>query len=420
MDKFMVSENKNNNRKLDKKILIIFMIMFTEILGFSIVMPVIPFLGLSLGLNAVQIGFVLSIFSFCQLFASPITGKLSDRFGRKPILIFSQLSTLTGFLLLGMSMNVWILVAARLVDGLLGSNMTVSQAYLSDITTAQNRTRVYGYSSAVFGLALIFGPVIGGTLSVINYSVPMFLAAGVSLLSIILVIIFLPESLTEKNGKLSLRFEDIFPINEAKRFFKSSMIRSLLLIFFIYNFGFFIFISSFSLFAEQQLAISAQQLGFYLTWIGFTRVLFQTFLIDPLLKKTSENTLLLTGIISLIFSMVFLAFTTNFLVVFFPLFFLSYGTGVGRPILTSKLTKTVKREETGSILGVNNSLTSIGQIFSPILGGLIIQFLPSVILPLTSGTVFVLIFLLWGKAFKKPKFDKKEKIDLEILQTEFE
>ena len=401
----MANEN-STKKKLDKRILIIFMIMFTEILGFSIVMPVMPFLGLSLGLNPFQIGLILSIFSFCQLFASPITGKLSDRFGRKPILIFSQLSTLTGFLLLGMAVNVWILIAARLVDGLLGSNMTVSQAYLSDITSPKNRTRVYGYSSAVFGLALIFGPFIGGTLSVISYSTPMFLAAGVCVLSILLVIIFLPESLTEKNNKLSLKFDDVIPINEARQFFKSSMIRSLLFIFFIYNFGFFIFISTFSLFAWEQLAISAQQVGIYMAWIGFTRVLFQSVLIDPLLKKISENTLLLSGIISLMFSMVFIAFTSNYIIVFIPLFFLSYGTGVGRPILTSKLTKVVKREETGSILGVNNSLTSIGQIFCPILGGLIIQYLPSAILPITSATIFALIFLFWKKAFTKSKFEE--------------
>ncbi|MFX1434655.1 MAG: MFS transporter, partial [Promethearchaeota archaeon] len=137
------------------------MIQFTEVLGFSSVMPIIPFLGLSLGLNPFQVGLVLSIFSLCQLFASPITGKLSDRFGRKPLLLFSQTSTLIGFILLGLANNVWILVAARLVDGLLGSNMTVSQAYISDVTDPKYRTKIYGYSSAVFGAGLIFGPVIG-------------------------------------------------------------------------------------------------------------------------------------------------------------------------------------------------------------------------------------------------------------------
>ncbi|MFX1363945.1 MAG: MFS transporter [Promethearchaeota archaeon] len=415
----MISENTNRNN-LRKKILIIFIIMFTEILGYSILMPLLPFLGLSLGLNPFQIGLIAAIFSLCQLFASPITGKLSDRFGRKPILIFSQISTLIGFLLLGMATNVWILIAARLVDGLLGSNMTVSQAYLSDISSPQNRTRVFGYSSAVFGLALTFGPFIGGTLSVISYSTPMFLAAGISLLSIILVIIFLPESLTEKKDRFSLRFEDVIPIKEARRFFKSSIIRSLLLIFFIYNFGFFIFISTFSLFAQARLAISAQEVGIYMAWIGITRVLFQSLLIDPLLKKISENALLFSGFISLIFSMIILAFTSNVIIIFIPLFFLSYGTGVGRPILSSKLTKTVKREETGSIFGVNNSLTSIGQIFCPILGGLIITYLPSGILPLTSSIILILIFLFWRKAFNKPKFEIKDKIESESLQTEIE
>ena len=123
-------------------------------------MPLIPILGIELGLDAFQVGLILSIFSLCQLFASPITGKLSDRYGRKPLLIFSQTSTLVGFLLLGIATNVWILVAARLVDGLLGSNMTVTQAYISDVTTPKQRTKIYGYSSAVFGAGLIFGPVL--------------------------------------------------------------------------------------------------------------------------------------------------------------------------------------------------------------------------------------------------------------------
>ncbi|MFW9987600.1 MAG: MFS transporter [Candidatus Odinarchaeota archaeon] len=415
----MESENTNKD-DLRKKLFIIFIIIFTEILGYSILMPLLPFLAQSLGLNPFQIGFIASIFFLCQFVASPITGKLSDRFGRKPVLIFSQISTLIGFLLLGVATNVSILIAARIVDGLLGSNMTVSQAYLSDISSTQNRTRVFGYSSAVFGLALTFGPFIGGILSEISYSTPMFLAAGISLISIILVIIFLPESLTEKKDRFSLRFEDVIPIKEARRFFKSSKIRSLLLIFFIYNFGFFIFISTFSLFANAQFAISAKEVGIYMAWIGITRVLFQSLLIDPLLKKISENALLFSGFISLIFSMVFLAFTSNLIILFIPLFFLSYGTGVGRPILTSKLTKVVKREETGSIFGVNNSLNSIGQIFCPIIGGLIITYLPSGILPLTSNVIFILIFLLWRQAFKKPEFEVKDKIESEILQTEIE
>jgi len=375
------------------------MIQFTEVLGFSSVMPIIPFLGLSLGLNPFQVGLVLSIFSLCQLLASPITGKLSDRFGRKPLLLFSQTSTLIGFILLGLANNVWILVAARLVDGLLGSNMTVSQAYISDVTDPKYRTKIYGYSSAVFGAGLIFGPVIGGLLLSINFSAPFFFAAGVSLLSIVLVLAFLPESLTKKEEKLDFKLGDIFPTKETKRFFKSAKIRGILVVFFIYNFGFFLFITTFALFAANQINVTPQEVSFYMAWIGVLRVLFQSVLINPLVKKVSENKILAIGVFTMIFAMAILIFSTNYWIVYLPFFFLAFGTGVARPILTSKLTKTVKREETGSILGVNNALTSIGQIISPILGGLLLQFLPTQMLPYLSAVIFGIIFLIWEWAF---------------------
>ena len=375
--------------------------MFTETLGFSIVLPVLPHLALSLGLSIFEIGLISSIFSFCQLFAAPITGKLSDRFGRKPILIFSQSSTVLGFLLLGMADTVWILILARLVDGLLGSNMTVTQAYLSDVTDPEDRTKTFGYSSAVFGAALIFGPVIGGTLSSINFSIPMFLAAGISLFSIILVILFLQESLTSKKEKFDLKFEDIIPIKEAKRFFRSTKIRGLLIIFFIYNFAFMIFISSFALLAKIQLEVDSQELGFYLAWVGILRVVFQSTLINPLLKKINENNILKIGVFALVITMTSLGLITNHLLVFFPLIFLAFGTGVVRPILTSKLSKSVGKEETGSLLGVNNSLSSVAQIISPILGGLILQYMPSQMLPATSALLFLLIFVFWRLGFTK-------------------
>jgi len=407
-------EPKVSEKQFEKRLYIIFMIQFTEVLGFSSVMPLMPFLGLSLGLNALEIGLILSIFSICQLVASPITGKLSDKYGRKPLLLFSQTSTLIGFILLGLANNVWILIAARLVDGLLGSNMTVSQAYISDVTNPNYRTKTFGYSSAVFGAGLIFGPVIGGLLLLINFSAPFFFAAGISLLSIILVIIFLPESLKRREEKLKLKFEDIIPIKEAKYFFKSAMIRGLILIFFIYNFGFMLFINTFPLFAEMQINATPQQVSFYMAWIGVLRVIFQSFLINPILKKLRENNTLVIGIFSMIFAMSFLIFSTSYWIVYLPFFFLAFGTGVARPILTSKLTNTVKREETGSLLGVNNSLTSIGQIITPILGGIMLQFLPTQILPFLSAAIFALIIILWKWMIISPN----KEIKRPIIQTQ--
>ncbi|MHA2127619.1 MAG: MFS transporter [Promethearchaeota archaeon] len=401
---------EDQDQKFDKRLLIIFLILFTEVLGFSSVLPLIPFLGISLGLDAFQVGLILSIFSICQLFASPITGKLSDRYGRKPLLIFSQTSTLIGFLLLGFATNVWILIAARIVDGLLGSNMTVSQAYISDVTKPKNRTKVFGYSSAVMGVGLIFGPVIGGLLSAINFSFPMLFAAGVSLISIILVLGLLPESLTEKEDKLELKLKNIFPFKETKQFSKAPKIRGILVIFFFYSLGFFLIISTYALFAEKQIHISVQEVSFNIAWIGLLRVIFQSVLIGPILKKASENTTLKLGIFALIFSMAFLSFTTNPWIVYIPLSFFAFGTGVTRPILTSKLTKAVKREETGSLLGVNNALGSLAQVIAPILGGVTLQFLPTPTFPILTVVIFGLMFLLWRWAFIKPTRSEEKQI----------
>ncbi len=387
------TQNNADDFVFDKRLYVIFLITFTEVLGFSLVLPLIPFLGLSLGLTPSQIGLIISVFSICQLFASPITGKLSDHFGRKPLFILSQISTFIGFIFLGFATTVILLIVARLIDGLLGSNMTVSQAYISDITEPKHRTRVFGYSSGVFGAGLIFGPFIGGILSTINYSVPMFFAAAITLISIALVILFLPETIPKKADKISLSFNDVIPVEDVKRFVRSYQIRNILLMFFIYNLAFFLFISNISLFAEAQFHVTADQVSFYMVWIGVIRVSIQTVLIARILRFFGEKRALVTGIFSMIISMATLAFSSEYLFVFVPLIFLAYGTGVSRPILTSKLTNSVTQKETGAILGVNNSLVSVAQIITPILGGFIIEYLPSQTLPLLSAIIFTLLIL---------------------------
>lgn len=385
------TQPKTDNYVFDKRLYIVFLIMFTEVLGFSIVLPVIPFLGLELGLTPVEIGLIASVFSLCQLFASPITGKLSDRFGRKPLLILSQISTLTGFLILGFATTAILLLISRLIDGLLGSNMTVSQAYVSDITKPEHRTRVFGYTSGVFGGALIFGPVIGGVLSTINYSIPMFFASGISLISILLVVFFLPETITEKQQTLSFDFNDIIPIKDTIKFVKTPKVRNTIFMFFIYHLGFFFLISNFGLFAQAQFQVDAGQVGIYLSWMGLLRVIIQTALIARILQALGEDSMLRSGIIAMIITMIGMTLFTDYLLVFLPLIFLAYGTGVVRPVLTSKLTNSVTKNQTATLLGVNNSLTSIAQIITPIAGGFILQYLPSPILPIISFFFFTIL-----------------------------
>jgi len=170
-------------------------------------------------------------------------------------------------------------------------------------------------------------------------------------------------------------------------------VRNILSMFFIYNIAFFLFISNLALLAEAQFHVAADQVSFYMAWIGIIRVIIQTVLIARILRALTENRLLLTGIFFMVISMVTLAFSAEYLFVFVPLIFLAYGTGVSRPILTSQLTTSVTQKETATILGVNNSLNSVAQIITPILGGFIIEYLPSQTLPLLSAIIFASLIL---------------------------
>ena len=390
---------------MDRRLIIVFLIMFTEIIGFSMVLPVIPFLALELGLTPLVIGLIMSVFSICQLFASPITGKLSDRFGRRPLFIVSQASTFIGFFLLGIAINPLLIILSRLIDGLFGSNWTVSQAYISDITDPKDRTRIFGYSSAVFGAGLIFGPSIGGFLATISYSLPMFFAAGITLFTMVLIIFFLPETVMDKPSGFTLTANDIFPIQEAKRYRKDPLIRGLVSVYFVFNFGFMLFITNFALFMQIQFGANALNVGIYQSSIGIVRVIFQSLFIAALLRKLGENRMLAIGIATLLVAMIGFALTTNYLIGFIWIFLISIGTGVCRPLLTSKLVNTVPKKESGSLLGVNNSLVSIGQITAPIMGGIILEFLPPFLIPSISALMFIIMLILWRKTSKIPQKD---------------
>ena len=166
---------------------------------------------------------------------------------------------------------------------------------------------------------------------------------------------------------------------------------------FFFSFGFFIFIYNFSLFAETQLNVNAAQVSYYIAWIGVIRVIIQTLLISRILKAFGEDYALRTGIIAMVISMVIFVISIDYLFVYVPLLFLSFGLGVGRPILTSKIVNSVTKRKTGTILGVNNSLNSIAQMITPIAGGLIIQYFPSQILPTISALFFLGILLFIKK-----------------------
>ena len=181
-----------------RRLATIFAIVFVDVLGFGLILPLLPYYTTRFGASALTIGLLTAAYPAAQIFGGPILGRLSDRFGRRPILMVSIAGTAASFLILGAASTLWLLFAGRILDGLTGGNFTVAQSYITDVTTEKDRARGLGLTGAAFGLGFIIGPALGGLLSQWGYSLPAYVAAAVAAVNVVLVAVLLPESLTQE------------------------------------------------------------------------------------------------------------------------------------------------------------------------------------------------------------------------------
>ena len=163
---------------MTRPLLIIFLTIFVNLVGFGIIIPLLPFYAVTFGASPLVIGLLFAVFSLCQLVAAPVLGDLSDRYGRRPVLMFSLAGTVVSFVMLALAHSVWMLFAARIVDGLSGGNISTARAYVADITEPKDRARAYGLIGAAFGLGFILGPALSGVLSAVSYTAPIWAAAA--------------------------------------------------------------------------------------------------------------------------------------------------------------------------------------------------------------------------------------------------
>ncbi len=374
-----------------KEYFTIFIIQVTEVLGFSLILPFLPFYAQDLGASPLMVGLILTSFSFFQLISAPIMGSLSDSYGRKPLLIISQLSTFIGFLILGFANSLWMLFLSRIVDGLLGSNFTIAQAYLSDISSKKNRSKVFGLSGAAFGFGFLIGPAIGGFLSKYSYGLPAFVAAGVSLLTIILTFFFLDETVVrKKNFKLSMK---IFHLDDFRKFFHNKKLSLNLWQFFTFVLTHSIYVSGAAMYAQRQLGFDSINMGFVLTYVGFINIILRGVLLGKLIDRFGEHKLQYLGVVSILMSMIGIVFLNNWWEFLIIMTFFAFGTGVIRPIMTGNVSRKVSNKEQGTILGVTSSLGSLSQIIGPFMSGFVIEYF----FPGSLGIVgFVVISIGFG------------------------
>jgi len=388
---------------------VLFLTVFIDLVGFGIVIPILPLYAEHFHASPVAIGWLTGIYSGMQIIFTPILGKLSDRFGRRPVLLVSIIGTAAGFALMGFAQALTLLFAGRILAGITGGNISIPQAYIADVTAPEKRSRAMGMIGAAFGLGFTFGPLIGGMMSRISYGAPFFFAAGLAVINAALVYLILPESLSREHR--AKRHEEA-SITEVFRHGRGAMFGIVVGTYFFLIVGFSIMTTLFALFTEQRFGYDAQANGYLFGFIGIVAVIIQGGLIGRLIKMFGEVALARAGMILTTLSLVLLPLSNNLTTLLLVCAGLSMGSGCASPPLTGLASQMIEQSWQGRALGVMQSAGSTGRLLGPLLGGWLLMF--DLGKPLTQyartpfliGSVLCFIGAVLAFCVKKPAEDR--------------
>jgi MFS transporter, DHA1 family, tetracycline resistance protein len=359
----------------------IFLIVTVDILGLTLILPILPFYAEHYGASPQTVGYLVTIYALCQLLSGPLLGRLSDRTGRKPMLLVSQLGTCLGFILLARSHALWMIFLSRFIDGITAGNLPIAQAYISDVTEPQNRARAFGVIGIAFGVSFFLGPAVSGYLSQYGFATPAWAAAGLSLTSMLCTYFLLPSARphppADSDGIDAVEAGSPFNLRLYWKYFRDPALGHLLLQFLFFGLAFADFMSGFALFAERRFtahghAFGAREIGYYYTYLGFLAIISQGYLLPRLVKRFGETRLVVSGFCAQAIGYGSMALVYHVPALMGVAIINSFGSGILRPALTSLISQRASRRDQGAVMGISQSLVSIGQILSPILAGFLI------------------------------------------------
>lgn len=372
---------------MNRPLLVIFLTIFVNLVGFGIIVPLLPFYAERFGASGLTIGLLFGIFSLCQLVASPLLGAASDRYGRRPVLIFSLAGTVVSFVMLATAQTITMLFIARIVDGLSGGNISTARAYVADVTDPKDRSRAFGIIGAAFGLGFILGPALSGLLAPVNYTAPIWAAAAITAVATLMAIFWLPETVHRTSAASNISLRSIGPM------LRRPQVRRVLAIDFVYWLAFAVFQTTFALFVAHRFGFDAGQTGYFFAAFGVLGAIVQGALIRPIVGRIGDKTTFILGLICSAVGLVAATLTHSVTLFALALVPLALGIGFGHPTMSSLVSRAAREDEQGRVQGAASAIESLGRAIGPVWGNASLQRFGDG-MPYISAAGFLLMTLL--------------------------
>jgi len=372
---------------------LIFLTVFIDLLGFGILIPILPSFAIKeLGVDEAAVGIAIAIYSLVQFIFNPILGKISDKHGRKPVIVVCLLINALGYVIFAFTTSYLILLVSRIVAGVGGSSIAVAQAYIADVTTKEDRSKGMGLIGSAFGLGFVFGPLMGGFLSKLGYMETGLASAAFSFIAFIVTMILLPESNVNREEVVESK-RKIFNIDAIINAFKNPSLAILITLFFILTFSFANIYGTFALLGIQVYGFTDLQNGYMFGIVGLSSAIVQGGLIGPITKLIGQKRILIIGSFIIMATLAIIPYAGNFLWLAVDSIFLSLGTGMLQPTLLSLISEVSSDAEQGITLGVNQSLSALARMFGPLWGGFTFEFL-GYPFPFLTGAAFMFLIVM--------------------------
>jgi DHA1 family tetracycline resistance protein-like MFS transporter len=378
------------------KLLPILGITFIDILGFSILIPIMPYYVQHFGASVIMVGVLFSTFGLCQFVAGPGWGNVSDRIGRKAVLVISQVGATIGWVMLAFAPTLAWVFAARIVEGISGGNISVTQAYVADRVEPEQRARAYGYVGAAFSAGFVLGPAAGGLLlAKYGYTMPFLLAAALQVVTLIVTIFFLPESVAEKGETAKAASLLDIPTYLADPRVSPVLVQKL-----SYSLGLYAWFAAFALILHSQLGLDASQTSYLFAVFGIMSVVFQLFVVGNVTERIGTRNASNVGFTSAALFFALMPVVHNVPALLITIVLFSLGLSLTNATLAALLTDAAPEGARGTVLGVGSSMESISAIIMPTISTSVLAFFGSAWTASVS-LLFVAIALALGVMAKR-------------------